>query len=39
MHATWQAFQPMHFETSISLATGWLAPRACGEAVVVADRF
>src|SRR5512135_920173 len=39
MHATWQALQPMHFEMSISLATGASAPRTCGAAVVVAERF
>ena len=37
MHATWQALQPMHEVTSMSLATsGWW--RAIGEAVVVAER-
>src|SRR3546814_5716048 len=39
MQATWQALQPMHWLTSISLAT-WpvCAPRACGAGVVVAER-
>src|SRR5450755_892970 len=37
MQATWQALQPMHELTSMSLATsGWW--RASGEGVVVADR-
>src|SRR5512143_494032 len=37
MQATWPALQPMHFDTSISLATSavW---RWWGEAVVVAER-
>ena len=31
MHATWQALQPMHLETSISLATSGVAlPAAKG---------
>src|SRR5580765_5413909 len=39
MHATWQALQPMHLVTSISLAT-WPAgaPRASGDGRVVAER-
>src|SRR5690606_41446912 len=39
MQATWQALQPMHWLTSISLAS-WpvCAPRACGAGVVVAER-
>src|SRR6478752_4201636 len=39
MQATWQALQPMHLETSISLATSVVASaRALGEGVVVAER-
>src|ERR1700756_3368671 len=39
MHAVWQALQPMHLVTSISLATSPEAgARACGDGVVVAER-
>ena len=38
MHATWQALQPMHLDSSISFATCWPASRTCGEGVVVAER-
>src|SRR5450830_163940 len=39
MQAVWQALQPMHLETSISLATSpACAERALGEGVVVAER-
>src|SRR5206468_12803517 len=38
MQAVWQALQPMHFETSISLATEPVTGlRAVGGGVVVAD--
>src|SRR5262245_65424224 len=37
MHATWQALQPMHLDSSISLAT-WGELRTCGGGVVVAER-
>src|SRR5262245_51731492 len=37
MHATWQALQPMHFDSSMSFATSavWRTP---GEGVVVPER-
>src|SRR6218665_1124265 len=39
MQAVWQALQPMHLETSISLATSPLCvSRALGAGVVVAER-
>src|SRR5215468_8488836 len=39
MQAIWQALQPMHLVTSISLATSPVcAPRAWGGAIVVAER-
>src|SRR6478672_9543322 len=39
MQATWQALQPMHLETSISLATSVVASaRTFGDGVVVAER-
>src|SRR5690348_13516183 len=39
MHAIWQALQPMHLVTSMSLATSPLcAWRACGAGIVVAER-
>src|SRR5947208_1218002 len=39
MHATWQALQPMHLVTSMSLATSPVcAPRASGAWIVVAER-
>ena len=34
MHATWQALQPMHFDSSISFATFGLS-RTLGDGVVV----
>jgi hypothetical protein len=37
MHATCQALQPIHFETSISFTTSWVW-RWPGEGVVVAER-
>src|SRR5215467_10758029 len=37
LHATWQALQPMHLETSMSLATS-VVLRTEGDAVVVAER-
>src|SRR5262245_24568648 len=37
MHATWQALQPMHFDSSISLATS-VEPRTCGAGVVWPER-
>src|SRR5262245_11513839 len=37
MHATWQALQPMHLDSSISLATCG-DERTCDEGVVVAER-
>src|SRR5262245_59750700 len=37
MHATWQALQPMHLDSSISLAT-WGVDRTWDEGVVVAER-
>src|SRR5262245_13379223 len=38
MQATWQALQPMHLDSSISLATCGAAVRTCGVGVVVAER-
>jgi hypothetical protein len=38
MHATWQALQPMHLDSSMSLATWGTASRTCGDGVVVAER-
>jgi hypothetical protein len=38
MQATWQALQPMHLDSSMSLATCGTAERTCGEGVVVAER-
>ena len=38
MHAAWQALQPMHFETSMSLATSSTV-RAFGEVSVDAERW
>jgi hypothetical protein len=37
-HAVWQALQPMHLETSISLATSTVALRTCGGTSVEAER-
>src|SRR5262245_33370110 len=37
MHATWQALQPMHLDSSMSLATSSVL-RMLGEGVVVAER-
>src|SRR5262245_59824965 len=37
MHATWQALQPMHLDSSISLATCG-DERTCADGVVVAER-
>ena len=37
MHATWQALQPMHLDSSISLATS-VVWRTLGLGVVVAER-
>src|SRR5215510_7741059 len=37
MHATWQALQPMHLDSSMSLATSSVF-RMLGEGVVVAER-
>src|SRR5512143_1284736 len=37
MQATWQALQPMHFETSMSFATSSVR-RICGAEVVEAER-
>jgi hypothetical protein len=38
MHAAWQALQPMHFETSMSFATGTVC-RTFGADVVEAERL